>query len=109
MVLVDRKTDGFQDEISPDIKKEVKTKSLISVYPISILGKFLDIQTNFHLEPVSFSVNKYHLSVNVLKENIWMVLRSTSRLNITIYPNLLHNSHILKNQPQEENVNMKHK
>ena len=98
MVLVDRKTDGFQDEISPDIKKEVKTNSLIPVYPISILGKFLDIKTNFILEPVSFSVIKYHLSVNVLKENIWMVLRSTSRLNITIYPDLLHNSHILKQQ-----------
>ena len=40
MVLVDSKTDGFQDEISPDIKKWVKTKSLIYVYPFSIPGKF---------------------------------------------------------------------
>ena len=39
MVLVDRKTDGIQDEISPDTKIWVKTKSLISVYPFSIPGK----------------------------------------------------------------------
>ena len=58
MVLVDRKTEGFQDEINLDIKKKVKTKSLISVYPFSIPGKFLDIQTNFILETVSFSVKK---------------------------------------------------
>ena len=40
IVLVDRKTDRFQDEISPDIKKWVKMKSLISVHPFSIPGKF---------------------------------------------------------------------
>ena len=40
MVLVDTKIEGFQDEISPDIKKQVKKKSLISVYPFSIPGKF---------------------------------------------------------------------
>ena len=54
MILVDR------NEISPDTKKLVKMKSLISLYSFSIPGKFLDIRTNFILEPVSFSANKYY-------------------------------------------------
>ena len=60
IVLVDRKIDGFQDEISPDIKKQAKMKSLISFFLFFIPGKFLDICTNFILESVRFSVNKYY-------------------------------------------------
>ena len=57
MVLVDRKTDGFQDEISPDTKKWVKTKSLISVYPFSIPGKFHPGTRPFFCQQVPSNTN----------------------------------------------------
>ena len=52
MVLVDSKTDGFQDEISLDTKKLVKMKSLISVYPFSIPGKFYHGTRQFFCQQV---------------------------------------------------------
>ena len=49
MLLVDRKSDGFQDEICPEWKRD-KQK----------LEPLFGIQTKFILEPISFAVNKYH-------------------------------------------------
>lgn len=36
------------------------------------------------------------VSLNILRTYLWMVLRSTLRLNIKIYPNVLYNSHTVK-------------
>ena len=64
MVLVDSKTDGFQDEISPDIKKQVKTKSLIYVYPFSIPDKFHPGTRQFFCQQVP-SLSSIGLKINL--------------------------------------------